>query len=82
MESFASLIYLAAAVLFILALRGLSHPETAQKGLNYGITGMALAVFTTLLLPDVGSYFLILMGIAIGGGIGASIANKIEIAIG
>ncbi len=78
MENFAALIYVIAAVLFILALRGLSHPETARQGLNFGITGMALAIFTTLLLPDVSGYFLIILGIGLGGGIGAAIANKIE----
>lgn len=78
MENFAALIYVAAAVLFILALRGLSHPETARQGLNFGIAGMAIAIFTTLLLPNVSGYFLIVLGIALGGGIGAYVANKIE----
>lgn len=67
-----------AAVLFILALRGLSHPETARQGLSFGMAGMGLAIFTTLLLPSVSSYFLIILGIALGGGIGAVIANKID----
>ncbi len=78
MEVFASLTYLISAVLFILALRGLSHPETARKGLNFGMAGMAIAIITTLLLPQVSSYGLILLGIALGGGIGARIANQIE----
>lgn len=78
MENFAALTYLVAAVLFILALRGLSHPETARKGVNFGMTGMGLAIVTTLLLPSVTAYFPILLAIAIGGGIGAFIANKIE----
>ena len=43
-----SLLYLVSAVLFILALRGLSHPETSRKGNLYGIIGMAIAVLTTL----------------------------------
>ncbi len=78
MEILAHLTYLVAAVLFILALRGLSHPETARQGLNFGMAGMGLAVLTTLLLPQVSSYFLIILGIALGGGIGAYIANRIE----
>ncbi|MEM7680250.1 MAG: NAD(P)(+) transhydrogenase (Re/Si-specific) subunit beta [Pseudomonadota bacterium] len=78
MESFASLIYLIAAVLFILTLRGLSHPSTAQRGLQYGMAGMGLAVVTTLLLPATGGLFWILVAIAIGGSIGAGIAKKIE----
>ncbi len=78
MENFAALIYVISSVLFILALRGLSHPETARQGLNFGIAGMALAIFTTLLLPNVGGYFWIVIAIALGGGIGTVIANKIE----
>ncbi|MBX2834791.1 MAG: NAD(P)(+) transhydrogenase (Re/Si-specific) subunit beta [Micavibrio sp.] len=78
MEIFASLIYLVAAVLFILALRGLSHPETARQGLNFGMAGMALAVLTTILLPSVGGIGWIIVGIMIGGGIGAGIAKKID----
>ena len=77
MASFAALIYLVAAVLFILALRGLSHPETARQGLTFGMVGMALAIVTTLLLPQVSGWLLILLGIALGGGIGAYTANKI-----
>ncbi|MFK7839297.1 MAG: NAD(P)(+) transhydrogenase (Re/Si-specific) subunit beta [Bdellovibrionales bacterium] len=78
METFAALTYLIASVLFILALRGLSHPETARQGLNFGIAGMAIAIATTLLLPQVGSWFWVLIAIGIGGGIGTVIANKIE----
>ncbi len=77
MHSIAPLIYLLASVLFILALRGLSHPETARRGLAYGMTGMAIAILATLTLPEVHSYMLIIVGIAIGGGIGAYTANKI-----
>ena len=78
METFASLVYIAAAVLFILALRGLSHPESARQGLNFGIAGMGLAIVTTLLLPGVGGTFWILLGIGIGGLIGAHIARTID----
>ena len=45
-----ALLYLIASVLFILALKGLSHPETARRGNLFGILGMAIAVFTTLAL--------------------------------
>ena len=44
-----SLIYLVSAVLFILALRGLSHPETSRKGNLYGIIGMAVAIIVTII---------------------------------
>jgi len=78
METFSAITYLVASVLFILALRGLSHPETARQGLNFGIAGMAIAIVTTLLLPQVGSWFWVLIAIGIGGGIGTTIAQKIE----
>ena len=69
--------YLISACLFILALRGLSHPETARKGNLFGIIGMAIAIGTTLLGPSVLSYELILLGLVIGGAIGTIIARKI-----
>jgi NAD(P) transhydrogenase subunit beta len=78
MESLASLTYLVSAVLFILALRGLSHPESARQGLNFGIAGMAIAIVTTMLLPAVGGWFWIVLGIGIGGAIGTFIAQKID----
>jgi len=70
--------YLVSSVCCIMALRGLSGPNTAQNGLKFGVAGMVLAIVTTLLLPEVSSYGLILLGIAIGGSIGAVIAMKIE----
>ncbi|MCK4945573.1 MAG: NAD(P)(+) transhydrogenase (Re/Si-specific) subunit beta [Alphaproteobacteria bacterium] len=70
--------YLVSAVCCIMALRGLSGPQTAQNGLRFGIGGMALAILTTLMLKDVNSYGLIVLGIFIGGSIGTVIALKIE----
>jgi len=78
METLAPLAYLIASICFIMALRGLSGPETARQGLTYGISGMVIAIVTTLLLPSVTSYGLIILGILIGGGIGTTIAKKIE----
>ncbi|MDD3020482.1 MAG: NAD(P)(+) transhydrogenase (Re/Si-specific) subunit beta [Alphaproteobacteria bacterium] len=78
MAEFASLLYLASSVLFILALRGLSHPESARQGLNFGMLGMGLAIATTLSTPNVQSYALIISGIIIGGTIGAVTAVKIQ----
>ncbi len=78
METLAPLAYLIASVCFIMALRGLSHPESARSGLTYGMGGMALAIITTLMLPSVTGYGLIILGLIIGGTIGAIIANKIE----
>lgn len=76
--AFSSLSYLIAAVCFILALRGLSHPETARKGLTLGIAGMLIACFTAMLSPQISTYSLIILGIALGGTIGAFIAKKID----
>ena len=74
----AALLYLAASVCFIMALRGLSSPETSRGGNLYGIVGMVIAIVTTLALPGVVSYWLILAGIVVGGTIGAVIALKIQ----
>ena len=77
-ESMASFAYLISSVLFIMALRGLSSPETARLGNVFGIVGMIIAVGTTLVTPGVVSYWMILLGVLIGGGIGTFIAWKIE----
>lgn len=70
--------YLIAAICFIMALRGLSHPETARRGNLLGIAGMVIAVGTTLAHPEVVSFWLIILGILIGGSIGTVIALKIK----
>jgi len=77
--NFAAFLYLVSGVLFILALRGLSHPTTSRKGNLYGMTGMTVAVLTTLLLagPGFGGFMLIVLGLAIGGCIGAFVARRI-----
>ena len=74
-----ALLYLVSGVLFIMALRGLSSPATSRQGNIYGMTGMTIAIVTTLALikPSVGSYLLILVALAIGGGIGAVTARRI-----
>ncbi len=74
------LLYLVSGALFILALRGLSHPDTSRTGNYLGMGGMALAILTTFLaMPAMGlaTWLLILAGLAIGGGIGAVIARRI-----
>ncbi len=70
--------YLVASVCFIMALRGLSSPETARKGNLWGIVGMVIAVFTTLADPGVLSYGNIILGILIGGTVGTVIALRIQ----
>ncbi|HZA66368.1 MAG TPA: NAD(P)(+) transhydrogenase (Re/Si-specific) subunit beta [Geminicoccaceae bacterium] len=80
MSNVVALGYLAAAVCFILALRGLSSPATARQGNLIGIAGMAIAVlFTLFTLPhaSLGNYLMILIGIAIGGAVGVAIALRI-----
>lgn len=72
------LAYLVAAICFILALRGLSSPETARRGNVIGIVGMIVAVATTLANPNVLSYGWIAAGILIGGAVGTIIAFKIQ----
>jgi NAD(P) transhydrogenase subunit beta len=78
--SLAAILYLVSGVLFILALRGLSSPVTSRQGNLFGMIGMALAVGVTLLLVrlDGLTVGLILAGVAVGGLIGAVIANKIQ----
>lgn len=78
MSNLAGYAYLVSAICFIMALRGLSSPETARQGNLYGIVGMVIAVGTTIALPSVLSYGLILTGIVIGGAIGTVIALKIQ----
>ena len=78
MAILSSLAYLTASILFILSLRGLSHPETARRGLTYGMVGMGLAIVTTLLSPQIAGWSWIIIGIALGGSIGAYIAKNIE----
>ncbi len=75
----AGLSYLIASVLFILALKGLSHPETARRGNLFGIIAMVLAVVVTLANTDlISNYLLIIIAVAIGGAVGAAIALKIK----
>jgi H+-translocating NAD(P) transhydrogenase subunit beta len=74
------LLYLVAGVLFILALRGLSSPDSSRRGNQFGMIGMTIAVLTTLgSHPPAGplAWGLVVGGIAVGGGIGAVIARRV-----
>ena len=72
--------YLVSGVLFILALRGLSHPTTSRQGNLFGMIGMGLAILTTLLYapPSFGGFALAIVGIGIGGAIGAYRARTVQ----
>src|SRR5579872_6037626 len=79
--NFAALLYLAAGILFILALRGLSSPATSRQGNRFGMIGMGIAVLTTLALrppASFGAWVLVILGIAIGGGFGAWRARTVQ----
>src|SRR5260221_13510048 len=77
-DSLPALLYMVASVCFIMALRGLSSPETARAGNIYGIAGMAIAILTTLAMPQIVSPWLIAIGLLIGGAIGTYIARQIQ----
>ncbi len=77
-ENLSAFLYLIASICFIMALRGLSSPETARGGNFYGIAGMAIAILTTYFTPQVISPWLILLGILIGGASGTYIAWRIQ----
>ena len=70
--------YIAATVLFILALGGLSNPETARRGNWYGITGMTVALVATILGVVTQHYVLLLVMLVIGGAIGLALARRIQ----
>src|SRR5215207_6215349 len=74
------LLYLVSGVLFILALRGLSSPATSRRGNLLGMAGMALAIVTTLAVAPPGGvsgWLLVILGLAVGGGLGAVIARRV-----
>ncbi|MES2533486.1 MAG: NAD(P)(+) transhydrogenase (Re/Si-specific) subunit beta, partial [Pseudomonadota bacterium] len=83
-----TLLYLVASVCFIQALKGLSHPTTSIRGNVFGMSGMAIAVLTTIALIHgqaqalrvdfAGGLGWVLGALVVGGGIGAFMANKVE----
>src|SRR6185312_14413853 len=79
-SNWAAILYLASGVLFILALRGLSSPETSRQGNIFGMIGMAIAIGVTLLLigPDATTLAIIAAAIVVGGSIGAVTARQIK----
>ena len=80
-DDFAALLYLVSGVLFILALRGLSSPASSRQGNRFGIAGMAIAVLTTLMYrppADAFAWFMVLVGLGAGAGIGAWKARSVK----
>jgi NAD(P) transhydrogenase subunit beta len=70
--------YIAATILFILALGGLSNQETARRGNWYGITGMAIALIATVLGVVTANYVMLLVALLIGGSIGLLLARHVQ----
>jgi len=80
-----TLLYLVASICFIQALKGLSHPTTSIKGNMFGMTGMAIAIITTVGLvmmlakeSAAGGMAYVLAGLVVGGGAGAIMAKRVE----
>ncbi|MEI8146091.1 MAG: NAD(P)(+) transhydrogenase (Re/Si-specific) subunit beta [Alphaproteobacteria bacterium] len=76
----AALLYIVSGVLFILSLRGLSNPETSRQGNLLGMIGMGIAILTTIAShppASVSAWILVLLGLGIGGGIGAVVARRV-----
>jgi NAD(P) transhydrogenase subunit beta len=78
MEALTKLIYLAAAVCFIIALKRLSHPATARSGNRIGAAGMLVAIVVTLFNREILSFELIIIGIIIGSAVGAIFAHSVK----
>ena len=78
--SVTALAYLVAAVLFVLALRGLSSPVTSRRGNQFGIAGMVIAILATLLRSGMSGhgFVLIILAIALGGTAGVVVARRIQ----
>jgi H+-translocating NAD(P) transhydrogenase subunit beta len=70
--------YLGASTLFILSLRGLSHPSSARRGNLYGVAGMLIAVVATLLIAQGAGIEVVLAAAVIGAAIGALLARRVE----
>jgi H+-translocating NAD(P) transhydrogenase subunit beta len=76
-----ALLYVVSGVLFIMALRGLSHPTTSRQGNLFGMVGMGIAIATTVIFsPPAGfsGWLLVLLGLGIGGGVGAVMARRVQ----
>ena len=77
-EGMITVAYIAASILFILALGGLSHQESAKRGNLYGIAGMTIAILATVLGAQVTGYLTIIICMAVGGAVGTLLAKRVE----
>ena len=77
-EGIVTVAYIAATILFILALGGLSHPETARRGNLYGIIGMSIALLATIFGVVVANYLMLIAGLVAGGIIGLILARRVQ----
>ena len=77
-EGIVTVAYIAATILFILALGGLSHPETARRGNVYGIIGMSIAMLATIFGVVVANYLMLIAGLIAGGTIGLILARRVQ----
>lgn len=77
-QSLATMSYIVATILFIFSLSGLNHQETARRGNNYGILGMAIAIIATVFSASVTAYYILGGALLIGGLIGARAAVKVK----
>jgi len=77
-EGLVTVSYIAATILFVLSLGGLSNPETSRRGNYYGIAGMTIAVLATVLGPRVTSFVPIIIAMLIGGSIGLTAAKRVQ----
>ena len=77
-QSLISMAYIAAAILFILSLSGLSNQETSRRGNYYGMLGMTIAILATVLNPSFTAYGILIIALVVGGLVGARAAFKVE----
>ena len=77
-ENLSSILYLISSVFFIMALKGLSSPETSRRGNLFGILGMTIAVITLALQPNTANFLPVVVCILIGGSLGTTLGLKIQ----
>src|SRR6187401_806390 len=77
-ETLVTIAYLAAGILFIFSLGGLSAQESARRGNLYGMLGMAIGLLITAFGPQVTGYTVLVPALVVGGAIGAVLASRVE----